>query len=391
MKKYSNNFESIGRDISKAIHDATKDIDTEKLKAMAEDFAKKADAKSKKYTKKTWKEYETTNQPMVKLDKFGYPITPYKSKSALMRFGGLAIGVPTLLGALATFDYAASFGALFPVLVGIFIMLPISAYSLFTAYKGFRLEAARSRFINYWEALRERGFASINKLSSYVNKNPNFVRREIKFMVENRFFEAGRFIGPEDTLVINRPNYLAFQKQQALEEEKKKAIAQPVEEKEAVALNATPENILEEARGYLVQLREAEQNIENPSMKSSVLRLERITGNVFDYVAKNPNKLSKIRKFMNYYLPTTVKLVQSYAVLEDQEVSGTNIEGSKRRIEDSMQVITESFERLLDELFQKEALDIHADLIAMETMMARDGLGGKDFIRMEMNEGEDDE
>ena len=67
--------------------------------------------------------------------------------------------------------------------------------------------------------------------------------------------------------------------------------------------------------------------------------------------------------------------------MEDQAVQGTNIVATKTRIEDSMKLITQAFERLLDELFQKEALDIESDLIAMETMMARDGLGGKDFIR----------
>ena len=89
---------------------------------------------------------------------------------------------------------------------------------------------------------------------------------------------------------------------------------------------------------------------------------------------------------MQYYLPTTVKLVQSYEELEKQPVAGANIQSSKDKIKESMKTINTAFERLLDELFQKDALDIHSDLIAMETMMARDGLGGKDFIRIREDE-----
>lgn len=387
-----NNFETIGRDIANAIQDATKDIDKKKIKQWADEFAKKAETEKVKYTKRSWKEYDSTNKPMVRIDAYGYPIAPYKTKSILMRVWGTAVGLPSFFMSLYTLGTVPfGYGGFLSALIGLFFFLPLTVVGLWVAIKGFRLEGARSRFANYWEALKDRGFASIQKLSTYVDKSPNFIRKEIKFMVEQRFFEAGRFIGPEDTLVINRPNYLAYQKQQALEEQKRKELEMPVQEEKEEITEQTPEAILEEAKGYLVQLRTVEENIENAYMKSSVVRLGRITTNIFDYVSKNPHKLSKIRKFMNYYLPTTVKLVQSYALLEDQEVSGTNIESSKQRIEESMQVINTSFERLLDELFQKEALDIHADLIAMETMMARDGLGGKDFVRMEMDEGEIDE
>ena len=89
---------------------------------------------------------------------------------------------------------------------------------------------------------------------------------------------------------------------------------------------------------------------------------------------------------MQYYLPTTVKFAKSYAMMESQDVEGANIQATRSKIENAMKQINEAFEKLLDELFQKEALDIHSDLIAMETMMARDGLGGKDFIRMKQEE-----
>ena len=84
---------------------------------------------------------------------------------------------------------------------------------------------------------------------------------------------------------------------------------------------------------------------------------------------------------MNYYLPTTLKLLKAYARLEKQAVAGENIKSSRQEIERILDKLTEGFRQQLDRLFQADAIDISSDIDVLETMMAKDGLLNEMKIR----------
>ena len=79
---------------------------------------------------------------------------------------------------------------------------------------------------------------------------------------------------------------------------------------------------------------------------------------------------------MNYYLPTTLKLLSSYDKLEDTGITGTNISETMLSIERMMNTIVMAFEKQLDALYGADALDISSDITVLENMMAREGLTG---------------
>jgi hypothetical protein len=90
---------------------------------------------------------------------------------------------------------------------------------------------------------------------------------------------------------------------------------------------------------------------------------------------------------MKYYLPTTQKLVDTYATLDSQNISGANVENAKREIERSLDTINSAFERFLDQFFKDTAWDVSSDISVMGTMMAQDGLtGGDDFSEEKIRE-----
>ena len=101
-------------------------------------------------------------------------------------------------------------------------------------------------------------------------------------------------------------------------------------------------------------------------------------------MAGQPAKLPQLRRFLNYYLPTTQKLLNSYAEFEEAGVSGENLNQAKAKIQSTMDSIVAGFERQLDELYRADAMDIDSDIRVMETMLRRDsatvaddfGLGG---------------
>ncbi|HJD20486.1 MAG TPA: 5-bromo-4-chloroindolyl phosphate hydrolysis family protein [Candidatus Gemmiger faecigallinarum] len=126
----------------------------------------------------------------------------------------------------------------------------------------------------------------------------------------------------------------------------------------------------------LQELRRVNDAIPDEEMSAKISRLETLSAKIFEQIQDDPDKLPQLRKFMDYYLPTSLKLLDTYAELEAQGIEGENISESKRRIEQSMDTLVTAFENQLDKLFQDDALDVSADIEVMEKMLYADGLAG---------------
>ena len=127
------------------------------------------------------------------------------------------------------------------------------------------------------------------------------------------------------------------------------------------------------------QIRELNDRIADPVISAKIDQIEGITTRIFTVVRKKPERIGEIRKFMNYYLPTTLKLLDSYAMLEEQGIEGDNITASKEQISHILDTLIVSFKKQLDLLFSSQAMDISSDIEVMENMLAADGLKDSDF------------
>ena len=139
-----------------------------------------------------------------------------------------------------------------------------------------------------------------------------------------------------------------------------------------------PESTGQEERSeddrILAQIRAVNDAIEDAEMSRKIDRIEEITRKIFAYQKKNPEKGGQLRSFLNYYLPTTLKILNSYAQMEEQGVEGKNITAAKERIEGMMDKVVEGFEKQLDKLFEGTAMDITTDVQVLEQMLEKDGL-----------------
>ena len=127
----------------------------------------------------------------------------------------------------------------------------------------------------------------------------------------------------------------------------------------------------------LRQLHQAGTDLSDPALQDKVERLEQIAGRIFALAEKDPSKQEQLRKFVGYYLPTALKLLRTYAQLDRQGVDGENITKTKQSIERSLDLLNTAFENQLDKLFQSDALDVSADIAALEGMLNLDGLSGE--------------
>lgn len=133
--------------------------------------------------------------------------------------------------------------------------------------------------------------------------------------------------------------------------------------------------ILEKDRA-IREMRRLNDAIEDETISQQIDQLEDTTAKIFDHVIEHPEKQAQIRKFMIYYLPTTLKLLNSYDRMDATGISGENIDSTMERIETMMATIVSSFHKQLDALFRDEAMDIASDITVMENLLAQEGLTG---------------
>lgn len=123
-------------------------------------------------------------------------------------------------------------------------------------------------------------------------------------------------------------------------------------------------------------MRRLNDAIVDEKISAQIDHLEDVTGKIIDQVVSQPKKLSQIRRFMDYYLPTTLKILNAYDRMDSTGIAGDNISTTKAKVERMMDTITQAFDKQLDALFGEEALDISTDITVMENLLAQEGLGG---------------
>lgn len=138
--------------------------------------------------------------------------------------------------------------------------------------------------------------------------------------------------------------------------------------------NQDVDELILEGRQSIKQMRQLNAQIKDKKISAQINRLEQLSDEIFTQVTKNPAKLPQIRKFMRYYLPTTIKILTSYAEVSAQSVRGENITATMQKVEGIMDTIVIAFEKQLDSLFGAEALDISTDITVLEGMLEREGL-----------------
>lgn len=160
------------------------------------------------------------------------------------------------------------------------------------------------------------------------------------------------------------------------DEEYEVEIPDPPKPEPASTGNPELDKMIRDGALAVEEMKRLDENIEDEKISQAIRELERTSQAIFQQVREAPEKLPQIRKFMDYYLPTTLKLLNAYDRMSSVGVGGENIDGTKERVEAIMDTIVAAFDKQLDGLFGAEALDVSADITVLETMLAREGLAG---------------
>lgn len=133
-----------------------------------------------------------------------------------------------------------------------------------------------------------------------------------------------------------------------------------------------------EGQQALKELRRLRASIHEPTVRTRIDEITVLTEKIFEDIRSDPKDVPQVKRFAGYYLPTTMKLLNAYDRMSG-EGTGENVSGTLRRIEDILDTTVAAYQKQYDALFANEALDIETDITVLESMLKREGLGGKDF------------
>lgn len=296
-------------------------------------------------------------------------------------FGSIGLGVAGILLLVVLIVAMVArpvWGAFFGVSIFLAVLAGIFGFML---GKGNSIRKRLKRLRTYAAQIGEKKYCQISELAARVGKNSKFVVKDLKKMISLGMLQEAYLDGQETYLILDSETYqqyLQAVKIQSIKEQEEKSSQEKRQE-----LEKMPElkRMAEEGKRYLEAIRKANDAIPGEVISAKLTRLEQVTHKIFQTVEEHPEQIDEMQRFMDYYLPTTVKLVEAYKNFDCVEIQGQNITMAKSEIEDTLDTINEAFERLLDDLYQDAALDASTDASVLQTMLKKDGWTGSDFNR----------
>lgn len=259
--------------------------------------------------------------------------------------------------------------------VSAFLLLVVSVGLLL---RGITLRKRVKRFKKYVRFIDDNNYFLINDLAKFAREKESFVVKDLSKMIDLGMFLEGHIDEEKTYFMLNDEvynDYLNLKNQQIAKETDNEKLNEEIENLEKNEIEST----IKIGRNYIEQIKNIKNELYKEEIAVKLDKLGNISNQILVQVEKNPNKIQEVNKFINHYLPITIKLINSYKDINNQSVQGENIENAKIEIEKSIDLINSAFENLLDDLYEDVVLDISTDISVLKTLFKQEGLTEDDF------------
>ena len=291
-------------------------------------------------------------QPSPKKKAKKHKIDQVSKSAPLWLIGGGLFLIPVVVG-LADLIFGSSSLAEALAPAGVSALL-----GAFPLWKGLSLKKQEKLYDRYRSAVGSSPRMKLETLAALTHRSYGEAVKDVTDMVNRGYFGSEAILDSKKGILIVDPD------------------APEAEEVPSVAAASVDDGPAESYEAMLLELRLLNERIEDEAMSNRIYRIEAVAKATFLAVREKPEKRSQIQRFMDYYLPTTIKLLSAYADFEKQTVEGENIRKSKENIETMTQTLSEAFEKQFDSLFKAETLDINAEIRTMDSLLRQDGFVG---------------
>ena len=228
------------------------------------------------------------------------------------------------------------------VFVLLFLLFIISIAVLL---KGLNLKKRVDRFKRYVRIMDRRTYISIRDLSKLSKQKERFLIKDLEKMIDMGMFYQGHIDEEKSHFMITDEvynDYLNLKRQEIENKNKEQRLEEEVESSYGKDVQST----LKVGRDYIKEIKSVKNELYREEISMKLDKLSNVSEEILKQIEKNPKKVEEVNKFINHYLPITLKLINSYEELNSQALQGENIQKAKIEIEESIDLINKAFENL---------------------------------------------
>ena len=266
----------------------------------------------------------------------------------------------------------------------LFLTALFSIFGFFTFKKSQQLDMISKDYTRFLRELGHNTVIPIRDLASSVQKSEEDTIKELLYMMNKGYFKQARIVENNSLFLLDIPTFKLYKNQknqmQNLSHEENKKIAQDTSTK---TNKDKAEEIIKISSKEITSINLDISRIKNRNFLEKVIEIKKTIENITNIIKRYPEKAYVLDKFIEYYLPTTVKLIDAYTEYEIMESNDSKIKNSLAEIESSIEIINEAFEKIQLELMEDRTMDIKTDIDTMKILLNQEGYLEKDWSKDE--------
>lgn len=225
------------------------------------------------------------------------------------------------------------------------------------------------RYEKYVELFKYKNIEIIDDINNYTKLGYSRIVKDLSKAVHQKLIPEGHFTSENLVFIASDELYSKYEENKP---EYDRYYKQLIEERARIEERSDEiQKILDIGNEYLEKIQNSNQLIKDKDITEKLNKMEKIVATIFREVDINPEQSGKLSMFLNYYLPTTEKLLTTYIDIAEKKIEGVSIRNSKKEIEHGLDMLIESFEGILNQFYEEQEMDIVSDVAAMEAIMTQ--------------------
>ena len=249
--------------------------------------------------------------------------------------------------------------------------LATAGFGWMTACGAARMKAGRQmgQFADYADSVDYHKGLPVSMLADQTHQTKKKALKKLRSYIHKGWLNA--WLDDEtETLYLTAEDYRAAKEKAAA------AAVPPQPQPEKAETGDAPLN-LDTARRFAAVLEKEQQLMQDAQAREELVAMHKTTTAICDWLEAHPESQPKTRRFAEYYIPTTLKLLHTYNDVQGQQ--GENAETIRRDIAGILHTLNQAYENLYNNLLSDVAMDISSEIAALQGMLANDGLTGREF------------
>lgn len=248
-------------------------------------------------------------------------------------------------------------------------VISVNTYLVFKLISAIRF---KKRFDTYEELVGYKSWEFVEDIAVCSKRKEALVLKDLRRAIKRKLIPQGHFSQENRVLMVSNKVYDAYMEKPAVYD---RYFQQMIEDRHRERSRTRRiAQLMEQGEQYIQKIHGYGTLVKDKTVAKKIVRMENLVSKIFHEVDVNPRQANSLGVFLNYYLPTTEKLLDAYVVLDEKQATGKQSAQTKKEIEEAVSTIVTAFEGILEKLYEEYEMGVASDIAALELSMKQDGL-----------------